>query len=131
LRQVHYFIERSLPERTFSKETDRDAIGAQALSGKGRARAMLHCRHNGNSHRDCRWLDRQYAWIRLAAAIACFFSSNSANMRSGDAPLARAMTVAPMRAGDVVVDAKRFADFLQPRLLPRYTGAPVQDEARV
>src|SRR5580700_1423857 len=34
LRQVHYFVERSLAERAFSKEADGNAIGAQSLGGE-------------------------------------------------------------------------------------------------
>src|ERR1035438_7521359 len=39
LRQVHHFVERSLAERAFSEEADRDAIRAEILSGKSRARS--------------------------------------------------------------------------------------------
>src|SRR6202035_3907751 len=42
LCKIHYFIERSLAERTFSEKADCDAIGAESLRGESRSGGDAH-----------------------------------------------------------------------------------------
>src|SRR5580700_5016929 len=107
LRQVHYFVQRSLAERTFTEEADCHAIRPQSLGGKSRARgdadasaddrvgAEVAGRGIGDVHRPT-----------LAAAIASFFSQQLGEHAIWGRALCQAVSVTAVRAGDVVVDAQ-------------------------
>src|SRR5580700_1493559 len=111
LRQVHYFVERSLAERAFSKEADGNAIGAQSLGGESCASG------DTNAAAD----DRVGAEVAgsgisdvhrstLAATIARFFSQQLGEHAVGRCTLGQAVSVAAVRAGDVIVNAQSFAN---------------------
>src|ERR1700722_3194275 len=111
LRQVHHFVKRSLPESAFSEEADCNATGAESLRGKSCSRGNAHAaaddsvgaeiagRRIGDVHRST-----------FASTIARFFSQQFGEHAIGRGTLGQAMSMAAVRAGDVVVDSQRLAD---------------------
>src|SRR5581483_6640691 len=111
LRNVHGFVEHALPERALAKETNANSAIAELLgrkrgaSGDGSAAAddgvgaEVSCGRIGDVHRTA-----------LTAAVALLFAEQFGKHAVGFSALGEAMTVPAVRAGDVVVRPKRFAD---------------------
>src|ERR1700678_3864567 len=111
LRQVHHFVKRSLAQRTFAEKTYGHTIGSQML--------RRECRAGGDSHAAA--YDRiraQVAGCRIGnvhrsaftAAITGFLTQQLGEHSIGRRALGQAMSVAAVCAGDVIIDAQRFAD---------------------
>jgi hypothetical protein len=101
---VHHFIERALSQRALAKEADTDAPVAELLGGERRARsnssapadnrigAQVPGRRVGDVHRPA-----------LAPAIARLFAEQFGKHAVILGALGQAVSVAAVRAGDVIV----------------------------
>src|SRR6266851_202662 len=111
LRQVHYFVERSLPESPFSEEADCHPVRTESFCGESGAGGDADAATNncvcakitgcgiGDVHRSA-----------FAAAVACFFSKQFGEHAVRRCAFGEAVSVAAMGAGDVVVDAQSFTN---------------------
>ena len=111
LRQVHYFVQHALPERAFTEKARRNPTVAQALRGESCARRDSYTAGDdrvgtevtsvgiSNVHRSA-----------FAAAIPSFLTQQFSKHPLRRGSFGEAMSVATMRAGDVVILPQRFAN---------------------
>src|SRR5580658_10089427 len=111
LREVHAFIQHALTERALTEKANSDLSGFQGLGGKrgaggnahasrnDRVRAQIAGRGIGDVHRTA-----------FPAAVSGFFSQQFGNHQFRGGAFGEAVAMAAMRAGYVVVRAKRFAN---------------------
>src|ERR1700685_1526766 len=117
LRQIHHFVKRSLPQSAFAEEAHGHAVGLHSLrcecrtggdahaAADNRVRAQISGRGIGNVHRST-----------FAFAVSGFFAQQFRKHAIRRRALGQAMAMPAMRAGNVVVAAKRLADTHRDRL---------------
>src|ERR1700687_2394544 len=110
-RQVHHFIENSLPQRSFPKKAHRHLSRSQSLRRK--------CRSGRNSRASpddrvrpqiSRRGVRNMHGPAFAPAIPCLFAQQLREHPVRRRSLRTTMAMSPVRARDVVVPAKRLAN---------------------
>src|SRR3984893_7204012 len=102
-RQVHHFIQHALPERTFTKKTNRDVIGLQALRRQRRARRNSGApTHDGVRTKISRCGIRNVHRPALAAAITGFLAQKLRKHPVRRCTFCQAVPMASMCARDVV-----------------------------
>src|SRR5580658_6701887 len=111
LREVHAFIQHALTERAFTEEANSDLSGFQGFGGQrgaggdthasrnDRVRAQIAGRGIGDVHRTA-----------FPAAVSSLFSQQFGKHQLRRGAFGEAVAMAAMRAGHVVVRAKRFAN---------------------
>src|SRR6266446_1144106 len=110
-RQVHHFIQNSLPQRSFPKKTNRYLLRSQSLRRKRRSRRNSRA---APDDRVCPQISRR--WVgnmhrpTFTSAIPCFFSKQLREHSVRRSPLCHAMSMPAVRAGNVVVLSQRFAN---------------------
>src|SRR5260370_4215172 len=111
LGDVHDFIEDALPERAFAQQADANSAVANLLGRKCRARGNARtAADDGIGAKISRGRIGNVHGSALAAAVAGLFAEQFGKHAIGLRALGEAMTMAAMRAGDVVIGPQRFAD---------------------
>src|ERR1019366_2528726 len=110
-REIHDFVKRALAERTFTKKADRDLMGAQMFCGEGGAGGDTDASaHDGVGPEVAGGGIGDMHRSTFAFAVPGFFTEQFGKHAVGRGALGETVSVAAMRAGDVVVFVQHGTD---------------------
>src|SRR5580704_17922190 len=109
--EIHYFIDNSLAESSLTEEADGNLSRFEMLRGKRRSRGDAGAASNDRVGSEIAgfWIGNMHG-AAFAFAVAGFFTEKFCEHAIWRSALCDAVSVSAMRAGDVIVGAKRFTN---------------------